>query len=155
MKYFGWAIAAILGFIILGIVLSTCNTGMKMQQNLQQTVYDEFKPSELLRKYEWFKNASSQLDQKKSSLEVYKDRFVELKQSYQKDSLNRSKWSREDKEQWNIWQSEYAGLKASYNDLAAQYNSAMSKFNYRFCNKGELPAGESQILPREYREYLN
>jgi hypothetical protein len=57
-------------------------------------------------------------------------------------------------ERLSIWQSEVAGVKASYNLLAADYNSAMSKFNYAFCNVGKLPQGAVEPLPREYKPYI-
>lgn len=150
------------GFFLCGILalllvffVGTCNTGAAMIQNAQKTVYEQFKPEELLRKYEWFKDASAQLDAKLANLKAYEDRFTTMRREYGADSVSRNKWSRDDKEQWNIWQSEAVGLKASYNDLSAQYNAAMVKFNYRFCNRGDLPQGQSEILPREYREYIN
>lgn len=154
LKIFAILILVGLLAIVLSLTLGTCNTAVKMVQDGQQTIVDQFKPSELLKKYEWFKDAAAQLDVKKSNLDVYHDRFNDMRSNYGKDSLHRAEWSRDDREQWNIWQSEYAGVAASYNDLAGQYNAAMVKFNYRFCNKGQLPAGESQVLPREYREYL-
>lgn len=77
-----------------------------------------------------------------------------MKQQYGADSLKRRNWAREDKEQWNVWQSEFLGLKASYNDLSAQYNAAMAKFNYSFCNAGQMPDGSMTPLPREYKPYI-
>ena len=149
---------AVIGiFFVLFIAIrfmKGCDTAVKMEDNLHKTVYEQFKPEELLRKYEWFKDAASQLDQKASTLKVYEKNFSNMKTMYGVDSNNRRKWSRDDREQWNIWESEYTGIKASYNDLAAEYNSSMVKFNYRFCNTGELPAGQSQTLPREYRVYI-
>jgi hypothetical protein len=149
----GWVVAFILGSFVISIALSTCNTAAKMHNNAQETVYQQFKPSELLRKYEWFKDASAELDQKVATFDSYNRRFSEMKSAYGADSSSRTKWSREDKEQWNIWQSEYTGLVASYNTLAAQYNAEMSKFNYQFCNRGDLPKGATEPVKREYREY--
>lgn len=131
-----------------------CNTADKMIDNGFKTVYDQFKPEELLRKYEWFKDASSQLDQKVATLKSYESRFTSLKKSYGSDSISRRSWDRSDKEQWNVWESEYLGLKASYNDLASQYNSSMAKFNYRFCNRGDLPEGADEPLPKEFKPYI-
>ena len=125
-----------------------------MVNNGINTAYKEFKPEELLRKYEWFKDASAQCDQKLATLKTYETRFESMKQGYGTDSLKRSKWSRTDTEQWNVWESEYLGVKASYNDISAQYNSAMTKFNYRFCNAGQLPQGADVVLPREFKPYI-
>lgn len=146
----------ILGFsIILGISLilipfKACNT---VANDAEQTAVKEFKPSALLKKYEYFKDVSAQLDKKIADINVYSTRFEQLKQDY--GYLPRAQWGREDREQYNIWMSEVAGIKASYNELAAEYNSAMSKFNYSFCNVGQLPQGATTPLPREYKPYLN
>ncbi len=147
-------------FYILSIALllsgcRACSTADKMIDNAYETAYDEFKPEELLRKYEWFKDASAQLDNKIATLKSYEARFKSMKETYGNDSLNRKVWDRGDKEQYNVWDSEYLGLKASYNELCAEYNSAMKKFNYAFCNAGDLPDGATTPLPREFKPYIN
>ena len=147
-------------FYLLSIVLllcgcKACNTIDKMESDGYNTVFNEFKPSELLKKYEWFKDASSQLDQKMATLKTYESRFKSMKDSYGADSISRRKWDRADKEQWNVWESEFLGVKASYNDLASQYNAAMVKFNYAFCNAGDMPAGTTDPLPRQFKPYIN
>ena len=154
MKYFGWTML-ILGALVFSVLMKTCGTVAKFNNNLQNTVYEQFKPEELLRKYEWFKDASAQLEQKLATLKSYESRFASLKSSYGADSTKRKSWDRADKEQWNVWESEYLGVKSSYNDLSAQYNAAMSKFNYRFCNVGDLPSGATTPLPREFKPYIN
>lgn len=157
MKHFGWGLFLLIGilFIIILPTIKTCNIAGKLIDNGINTAYQEFKPEELLRKYEWFKEASAQCEQKLATLKTYESRFEVLKRAYGPDSLNRRNWERADLEQWNVWQSEYLGVKASYNDLASQYNSAMAKFNYRFVNVGELPKGAVGTVPREFRPYLN
>lgn len=134
-----------IGFAILGGALGWFN-------NAQQTMATEFSPSALLKKYEWFKDASAVLDKKLADIQVYETRFESIKESYG-ENIPRSQWSREDKETYNLWLSEVAGIKASYNQLAAEYNSAMSKFNWKFTNIGDLPAGATMPLPREYKPY--
>lgn len=143
--------------LLIALLLSGCRacvTADKMIDNGYKTIYDQFKPEELLRKYEWFKDASSQLDQKIATIKAYESRFKNLKESYGKDSSSRKVWDRSDKEQWNVWESEYIGLKASYNDLASTYNAAMVKFNYAFCNAGDMPQGTGTPLPREFKPYI-
>lgn len=54
----------------------------------------------------------------------------------------------------SIWQAEVAGVKASYNSLAAEYNAQMAKINWRFCNRGQLFKGADEPLPREFALYL-
>ena len=147
----------IIGLILLPVgifFLRGCGTASKMVDDGFTTIEKQFSPSQLLKKYEWFKDASAQCDQKLATLKTYETRFVSMRNSYGADSLNRRVWSRGDKEQYNIWESEYLGVKASYNDLAATYNAQMAKFNYAFCNVGSLPQGATEPLPREYKPYI-
>lgn len=117
-----------------------------------ETVKKEFSVSAMLKKYEWFKEASAQLDKKVADVSVYESRVKNLEDSYK--GKNRTEWLRSDAEQYNVWQSEVAGVRASYNLLAAEYNSNMAKFNYSFCNAGDLPRGATSPLPREYKPYI-
>jgi len=121
-----------------------------------QVVQEEFGPRGALNKYEWFKDASAQLDAKRANIGASETRLKGLEDSYMRDGqpLPRSQWARTDLETYNQIQAEIAGMKASYNDLAAQYNAAMKKFNYRFANRGELPEGATDPLPREYKPYI-
>ena len=134
------------------LLAATSLTSCRYVNDAKNTAFDEFSPSALLKKYEDFKEMSAQLDKKLADLKVYEVRFADLLSQY--DGVKRKDWAREDREQYNLWQSEQAGIKASYNDLAAQYNSGMSKFNYRFCNVGDLPKGANEPLPREYKPYI-
>mgnify|MGYP001562745709 CR=1 FL=1 len=92
------------------------------------------------------------LDAKRATVKVYQDRFASIDKAYA--GKGRVDWAREDREQYSIWQSEVAGIKASYNTLAADYNAQMVKFNWRFANRGQLPAGATEPLPREYKPYM-
>lgn len=135
--------------IILSSLLGWCNDAV-------ETTTTQFKPSVMLEKYSWFKDASAQLDAKVANLNAYPVRFESMRQSYGADSSNRAKWAREDREQYNIWESEFLGLKQSYNELAATYNAQMAKWNYKFTNRGDMPAGAEydKVLPKEYKPYL-
>ena len=154
-KIIKWVVILTISIFVLNIFFGVCNFSSKMADSAINTTYDEFNAKALLKKYEWFKDASAALDAKVSTLKSYEARFTEIKTNYGVDSTKRFNWVREDREQYNVWQSEYLGIKASYNSLAAEYNSAMSKFNYAFCNAGDLPKGADQILPREYRKYID
>lgn len=116
-----------------------------------RVVKKEFSPEAMLIKYEWFKDCSAQLDKKKADIEVYKIRLDNMKLDY--EGTKRKDWDRTDKEQFNLWNQEIAGVIASFNSLAAEYNSQMAKFNWRFANKGMLPEGANETLPREYKSY--
>ena len=121
--------------------------------NTAKTVEKEFFPSTLLSKYEWFKDAAAALDKKQADIQVYDRRLKELSVSY--SGVKRNQWARDDREQYSIWMSEEAGVKASYNQLAAEYNAQMAKFNYRFTNVGDLPQGSDRPLPRAFKPYIN
>lgn len=116
-----------------------------------QVAREEFGPRAALQKYEWFKDASAQLDKKQADIKVYQSRVTAMDEMYKDTS--RKEWPREDRSQYNIWLSEVAGVKASYNGLAAEYNAQMKKFNWRFANAGDLPEGATEPLPREYKPY--
>lgn len=115
-----------------------------------QVVKQELGPSALLKKYEWFKNASASLDEKIATVAIYEQRNAQTKADY---GVAKS-WPRDVREQNAIWQSELAGIKASYNELAADYNAQMAKINWAFCNVGMLPQGAENPLPREYKPYI-
>ena len=116
-----------------------------------QVVQEQFGATASLKKYEMFKDWSAQLDAKAASLKSYENRLKELEKSY--DGRRRAEWTREDREQYNLWQQYITGIRASYNTLAAEYNAAMAKRNYAYANVGRLPHGASGPLLREYRIY--
>lgn len=150
-KVLTFTLITFLGFTVLGI--GACAVGLigGAATNAAQVVQKEFYPDALLRKYEWFKDASAALDKKQADIRVYRSRLTALSDAY--TGTPRARWPRDDREQSSIWQSELAGVRASYNSLAAEYNAEMAKFNWRFTNIGDLPRGSSTPLPREYKPY--
>ena len=104
-----------------------------------------------LEKYERFKDIAARLDAKKSSIEVSEARLVALEKEY--EGTPRKDWPRADLEQSNVWRAEVAGMKASFNSLAAEWNAMMAKENYRYANVGDLPKGADKPLPREFKPY--
>ena len=148
-----WTLPKICGLVVVfGLLATGAAWVLGMFGETATVVHDQFGPQALLVKYEWFKDASAQLDKKMADIAVYQNRFESLQATYA--GIPRTQWARDDREQLSIWQSEVSGIKASYNSLAAEYNAQMSKFNYRFTNVGDLPAGATVPLPREYRPYL-
>jgi len=136
---------------VLGGAVSVLGYSFGWFGEAARVTQQEFGPQALLAKYTWFKDAAAQLDAKKANIDAAQARITAMDATY--EGTPRNKWARTDLEQYNLWQTEVAGLKANYNDLAAQYNAAMSKFNYRFTNVGDLPQGATQVLPREFRAY--
>lgn len=148
-----WSLPKVLLFGILFFgALGALGFVFSMFSEAGTVAQKEFGATALLKKYEWFKDASAQLDQKLATGKVYESRFASISSGYP-NGTSRSAWAREDREQFSTWQSELAGIKASYNDLAAQYNAEMVKFNWRFASAGELPQGATIPLPREYKPY--
>jgi hypothetical protein len=86
-----------------------------------QVVQEQFGATASLKKYEMFKEWSAQLDAKAATLKSYENRLKELENSYA--GRRRAEWTREDREQYNLWQQYIAGIQASYNTLAAEYNA--------------------------------
>ena len=116
----------------------------------QQVAREEFGPRAMLTKYEWFKDASAQLDSKKANISMYASRLDSMKSTY--GETPRKDWDRTDKDQFNLWNMEVSGMIASYNGLSAEWNSQISKFNWKpFL--ADLPEGAEQVLTTEYREY--
>ena len=150
----GWKLAKVfLILFLIGLVLSPIMCAAGWLGEAQQVAREEFGPRELLRKYEWFKDAAAQLDKKKADISVYTVRLTQMKLDY--EGTSRKDWDRTDKEQMSLWHQEVAGVKAGYNGLAAEYNSQMSKFNWRFTNAGDLPKGATMPLPREFKAYAS
>jgi len=138
-------IKIILFILVSGIFIALAGYFFGWFSETGQVIQSEFGPEAGLKKYEWFKDAAAELQKKRADIAVYEKRLRDLEKSYQ--NIERQKWSREDREQFNVWLSEIAGIKASYNQLAAEYNAQMAKFNWRFANTGDLPA--------EFKLYIN
>lgn len=138
-KVLGIIILVVIGISILGYFGGWFSEAGKVAK-------DEFGAKAMLKKYEWFKNASAELEKKKADILVYEQNLKNMEESYGK--IPRYEWDRTDKEQYNQWQLEVAGIKASYNMTAAEYNAQSSKFNWRkFKGKSDLP-------PTEYKELI-
>lgn len=147
MRVFGIAILLFVAVALTFGLSRACST----VEEAADVAQEQLGPRALLKKYEWFKTAASELDAKLANLKASQKRMDDLARSYGKTA--REKWSREDREQYNLWSSEVTGITANYNGLAAEYNAAMAKINWSFTNVGQLPAGASGVLPREFRKY--
>jgi len=140
------AIVGIIGIVcVFAVIMFFAGGAAKVAAN-------ELEPSVLQQKYEWFKDASAQLDAKIANIEVYQGRINRLQNTY--NGTPRNQWNRADIDQINLYESEVGGIKASYNSLAATYNAEMVKWNWRFTNVGDLPQGSTKVLPREYKPYI-
>lgn len=145
----------IIGIVVVVIVLGSCVAIVGYVAGwfgeAARVAQEEFGPEEALRKYEWFKDAAAQLEKKQADIEVFQARITSQNEAY--EGVPRKDWPRDEREQRSIWESEVAGVKASYNQLAAEYNAQMAKFNWQFANVGDLPEGAEEPLPREFKSY--
>jgi hypothetical protein len=139
----------VIGLMVAGFVVAFAFSAMSAAgwfvSRTVDVVQQQIDPAELLRKYELFKDEAAQLDAKASNIRI-KEKQINSTKSMPMDRTNR--------EQMMIWQQELGGMKYSFNELAADYNSQMSKINYRFCNVGQLPQGAIVPLPRDYKPYM-
>lgn len=147
------AFIIVVGLLIVGLAcfFGIIGYGLGWFREAGQVAQEQFGPRASLKKYEEFKDWSAQLDAKAASLKSYQNRLKDLEKSYANKSHN--EWTREDREQYNLWQLYIVGIRSSYNTLAAEYNSAMAKFNYSYANVGQLPQGANGPLQREYKIY--
>ncbi len=120
-------------FAMTGIIGDGCNT-----------VKEQFQPSALLKKYEYFKDLSAAIDKKTADIQMYQQEISSYKVG-----------DKDDKFYIEQRKSELFGIISMYNTMCSEYNSAMVKFNYSFCNAGTLPATNLTPLPREYKPYIN
>ncbi len=130
-------------FKIVGIValIFFVSLTLRMCGDASNVVQKEFSPSAMLKKYEYFKDLSSAIDEKRATIDVYESQL--------KGITDHSDF------QYQQTQAEMMGLISMHNSLCSEYNSAMSKFNYAFCNKGDLPATNLEPLPREIKPYIS
>lgn len=138
--------------LILPLLVALTVSGCRYTQDASDTAFNEFKASSLLEKYTRFKDMYAALDAKRASIKALQGKIESTEAQYK--GVPRNQWAREDIQAVNQWRTEIDGLKASYNNLAAEYNADMAKFNINFTNKGDLPQGATEPLPRSVAPYI-
>jgi len=134
----------ILTILLVIVCFGAISYIMRSCDDATEVSHKEFDASALLKKYESFKNMSSAIDKYRADIDMYRN---EISGMDAKD--------KDDKFYIQQRKSELLGIISMHNNLCSQYNAAMSKFNYRFTNVGDLPATNLQPLPREYKPYIN
>lgn len=137
----------ILSLVGLAITIPTCN----ILTATKDAVWQEVNPKELNHKYEWFKDSHARLTSLQQQIATKQEIINSHKQSL--SSIPRDKWSRDDVQQSNVSTAELAGIKAAFNNLAAEYNAEMAKWHTSFTNAGKMPEGSS--LPQSIIPYTN
>jgi len=137
----------IAGAISVVVILAILSFVLGWFGEAAQVAREEASPRAILKKYEWFKDTAAQLQRKQADIRVMDARLKPMR------DVPRTEMDRHDKAELAQVEAERFGLVSSFNSLAAEYNAAMSKINYRFCNVGDLPEGADQPLPREFARY--
>jgi hypothetical protein len=149
----GKIVLSVVGTLVLIAVLMVIGFGGRMFQNKLDTQYNQYSDSAVLKKYEDFKNMHAALDAKRADITIATSNIKAIEDANK--GVARKDWSRDDRSDWSQKRAELSGIQMSYNSLAAEYNAQMSKDNWQFANKGTLPAGATEPLPREAAPYLN
>lgn len=133
---------------LFGIVIlfSTLSYGFGWFSEAAAVAKEEFGAKASLKKYEWFKDASETILEKKQTILVYQTNVDQMKKDY--SDTKRKDWDRIDKQQYNQWSLEIVGLKASYNKVVKEYNAQSSKFNWKIYNTSDLPVTYNMYLSK-------
>jgi hypothetical protein len=137
-----------IGLLVVGLpfcLIASCT--LDWFSEAATVAQNEFGPREALRKYTYLKAVASQLTAKKQSLDVLANSLKQFKLDYSNKPI--SDWPRVDKETYRQKQSEFEGLKLSYNNLVGEYDQLMSQFNWKFASSKSLPFGADEVLPGE------
>lgn len=126
-------------------------TALRWGCEAKEVAYQEVRPKELLRKYEWFKNQAAALDKKKADIVIMEAKYKATVGDA--DGTPLKDLPRDMRTEINQSRAELVGVKSSFNSAAAEYNAQMAKINWRFCNVGDLPEGATDPLPREFAAY--
>jgi hypothetical protein len=136
MKTLFWLLGACIISIAFASIVRSCG-------DTSDTIHKQFSASALLKKYEYFKDLSAAIDAKRADLNAYKATLQDYVVK-----------NRDDKFYYEQSKSEAMGILMIHNQLVSEYNSAMSKSNYSFCNAGSLPESNMEPLPRDHKPYL-
>ena len=101
---------------MVGFLIITSIVILRSYNSTMNVIHKEFSTEALLKKYEYFKDLSASIDAKRANI-----------------LLMSSTLSKDDKQSMT----ELIGVVSIHNQLCSEYNSAMSKFNYRFTNIGD------------------
>lgn len=85
----------------------------------------ELGPQAALKKYEWFKDTSNELNRKLTDINIYEQRT--------------SKCYKFTPNKCDIIEEQLFGLKSNYNSLVAEYNSNSKKINWELFDAEDIP----------------
>lgn len=141
----------IVALIVTGLTLPGCGAVSRWFNDAGRVTEREVSPEVLLTNYRWFKQAGAQLSGKMANIENYKSRISKYERDY---GSNRREWPIDVREEDNKLESEIAGLKQSYNSLAAQYNALSDDIFAKYAKPGQpITDSNGNALPRKFAEY--
>jgi len=141
----GKIIKFILILFLLSTIIGSIGYGLGWFSEAATVAKTEFGAKASLKKYEWFKDCSNTIEEKRNSIKLYEANLKNIDKQY--EGVKRKDWDDFDKAQYNQWSMEIVGIKASYNKVVKEYNSQSDKFNWAMYNTSDLP--------RSYDLYLN
>lgn len=152
----GVLLLVVLGAVgVCSVVGKGCGLVGSMVDDGINTAKKEFSPSALLKKYEWFKDQHAALAAKKAQITNYQNEVKDFVEMYgdENGKIDMRTVPRDERQSYAQTKTTIRGLISKFNSMAAEYNAQMVKFNYRFCNAGDLPQGATEPLPREHVQY--
>lgn len=120
-----WGLILIVG----GSVITIAGYGMGFFTNAAKVAHQEFSPEAMLKKYEWFKDASASIDKQSVNLDAYERNIKGYLSDY--EGVKKMDWPRDDRQAYNQLRAEYQGMLQMYNSTVAEYNAQSNKFNWR------------------------
>lgn len=136
---------ALIGILVLVAFVGLASYGLGWCGEAGQVAKEEFGPRASLRKYEWFKNAAQQLQAKQANIEASEADLAASKAEWA--STAPTDVPRDVREALDLRRKEVLGLKANFNQLAAEYKANVSKVNWKAMNVDNLPS--------EFTEYVS
>ena len=117
----------------LGIInLPFLKLGKQVELN-QGVISKTYNTDYCLANYEWFKDTNNDIQQSDTKISNAEDQV----RDFQASAGDRSKWTFEDKQQYNSLTNSVTGLKNYRADLVGQYNSRTEQLNRVACK--DLP----------------
>lgn len=141
---FSIAVKVILGIFALGALIGVLGYGFGWFSEAAQVAKEELGPRALLKKYSWFKDTAQQLQAKKANIDTAETDLGAVKAEWA--NVPATQVPRDVRESWEQRRAELRGLKANFNQLAAEYNANVRKVNWSAMNTENLPA--------EFTEYV-
>ena len=145
MKTFGYIVAFLFGFFILGIFFRGCGLVNGWMDDGVKTIHQEYDPSAMLKKYEWFKNESERIKKMDQDIANTSKLRDGVKSQFESDNgKDHTKWDPITKKQYqekvDLQDQMYLSTVAQRNSIVADYNAQSSKFNWEpFKSKTDLP----------------